>query len=51
MVGSSGYHVVMVLDWVDRFGDHPTVATSLRRARRINSYFLLVEYMFLLHLL
>jgi hypothetical protein len=44
MVGGSEYQVVMVLD-------RPTVDTCLRRVRRIISYFLLVEYMPLLHLL
>jgi hypothetical protein len=34
MVGGSGYQIVMVLD-------RPAVGTCLRRAKRINSYFLL----------
>jgi hypothetical protein len=43
--------IVMVLDRVGRFGDRPAIGTCLRQARRIISYFLLAEYMFLLHLL
>jgi hypothetical protein len=44
MVDGSGYQIVMVLDCL-------AVGTCLLRARRINSYFLLVEYKPLFHLL
>jgi hypothetical protein len=44
MVDGSGYQIVMVLDC-------PVVGTCPRQARRISSYFLLLEYRPLLHLL
>jgi hypothetical protein len=43
LAGLTRYIYVMVLDWVGKFGGHPTVGRHLRRARRINSYFLLAD--------